>query len=163
MDLKNKKQASVFGSDLMVARFRAKIKVNPETGCHEWQGVHQSRGYGKIRLETVAHYAHHVAWRLVNGDIPEGMRVLHRCDNPCCVNPQHLFLGTQRDRLLDAAQKGRLRGGPNSNKVTGRNPFAPTPSIFKPMNKEEKRASVKRSNRLQYLKRKAKRIGDIHV
>ena len=59
-------------------------------------------------------YAHRIAWQLTHGAIPKGMFVLHRCDNPPCVNPAHLFIGTQRDNLRDCFAKGRHPGMPPS-------------------------------------------------
>lgn len=87
-------------------------KVHKRDGCWLWTASTDSNGYGqsfigrldgRVRLE----HAHRVAWRLTFGDIPDGLNVLHRCDVPRCVNPAHLFLGTDRDNIQDAIGKGR--------------------------------------------------------
>lgn len=81
---------------------------NPETGCLEWQKARDVHGYGRIggQGKTVL-YAHRVAWEMENGPIPGGMYVCHRCDNPACIRPEHLFLGTQLDNIRDMVAKGR--------------------------------------------------------
>lgn len=68
-----------------------------------------SCGYGRIRHNGKFDLAHRVSWKLYRGPIPEGMQVCHKCDVPACVNPDHLFLGTQKDNMQDASEKGRLK------------------------------------------------------
>ena len=82
-------------------------------GCWVWiASVFQSGlPYGQFQLDGRPHPAHRVAWMLMVGDIPEGVRVLHRCDNPRCVNPDHLFLGSDADNVADMMAKGRHRQG----------------------------------------------------
>lgn len=74
--------------------------------CWFWGGALNNFGYGT----DGKHRAHRKAWELFNGPIPEGMSVLHKCDIRCCVNPEHLFLGTQVDNIRDMVAKGRNRG-----------------------------------------------------
>jgi hypothetical protein len=81
--------------------FAGKYTKGP-AGCWIWKGV--TTGYGTFRGQA----AHRVAWQIEHGLIPDGMMVLHRCDNPPCVNPKHLFLGTARDNAQDARSKGRV-------------------------------------------------------
>lgn len=83
--------------------------------CWEFFGVRKKKmGYGQFWLnETGIIVAHRAAWILSRGPIPKGMCVLHRCDNPPCVNPDHLFLGTKRDNNLDCFSKGRFSKGSN--------------------------------------------------
>jgi hypothetical protein len=76
--------------------------------CWEWRGNRHRQGYGLISRNYKISKAHRVMWQFRNGPIPDGMCVLHRCDNPPCCNPAHLFLGTQVDNIHDMQNKGRL-------------------------------------------------------
>jgi hypothetical protein len=97
-------------------RFEEKVMPEPNTGCWLWMGKVCTNGYGEFWPKPdVAEQAHRTAWILYVGPIPEGMNVLHKCDTRSCVNPLHLFLGTQKDNMQDCVKKGRFRGGPNAN------------------------------------------------
>ncbi len=78
------------------------------TPCQEWQGALDPTGYGAVKVKGKKRGAHRVAWQSVNGSIPPGLMVLHRCDNRACVRPDHLFLGTSKDNMQDCRAKGRL-------------------------------------------------------
>ena len=80
-----------------------------ETGCWIWLGYCDRNGYGDIKVEYKSWRAHRFSWVLHGGDIPEGQYVLHKCDEPSCVNPDHLFVGTQDDNIQDMIKKGRYR------------------------------------------------------
>ena len=92
-------------------RFDEKYIPEPNTGCWLWTGYADPVGYGRIR-DDGPKLAHRVSWELHNGPIPEGgghhgVCVLHSCDQPFCVNPDHLFLGSNADNQADKAKKGR--------------------------------------------------------
>lgn len=87
-------------------------RVNKTDGCWLWTGPITKQGYGEgiclASMDGRRIQSHRVAWILTHGAIPNGMHVLHKCDNPTCVNPSHLFLGTNQDNVDDKMNKGRF-------------------------------------------------------
>ena len=88
-------------------RLWSQTKVMGEDECWEWFGNRNSDGYGRIWVYERLESAHRMSWRFLKGNIPANACVLHSCDNPPCVNPAHLFLGTQQDNANDRETKGR--------------------------------------------------------
>lgn len=102
-----------------VARFWAKVDVQEEAECWEWQGAINSQGYGSFNIGSRSHQAHRIAWTLENGPPPSShgkvaVVVRHRCDNRKCCNPSHLELGSQFQNVQDRNERGRSRGGSQS-------------------------------------------------
>ncbi len=97
-------------------RFYAKVGPRLPTGCMEWQACKSPNGYGLITGRRGNKHrnvlAHRAAWMLVHGDIPDGMVIMHACDNPSCVNHEHLRLGTQKDNIADMIAKKRQGRSP---------------------------------------------------
>lgn len=91
-------------------RFESHCIPEPNTGCWLWIGATGSDGYGKAIVDGRSRRAHRVSWEMFRGEIPPDVVICHRCDNPPCVNPSHLFLGTQLDNIADRHSKGRSAG-----------------------------------------------------
>ena len=100
----------------MIISFFSKIAVR-STNCWEWTASTRSgSGYGQFGIDGYGEYAHRLMWVLFNGAIPSGMYLCHTCDNRKCVNPDHLFVGTQKDNMSDCKEKGRNSFGENHPK-----------------------------------------------
>ena len=80
------------------------------TECWHWNGPLNGKGYGRMTYQGRMQVVHRLSWIAFNGAIPEGMYVLHTCDNRCCINPEHLWLGTYSDNMKDCWSKGRNPG-----------------------------------------------------
>jgi len=85
--------------------------VVTDTGCWEWQRARSSTGYGAIAVDRKTRGVHRVSYEVFIGPIPDGLCVMHRCDNPPCCNPAHLMVGTKGDNNADRAAKGRSSCG----------------------------------------------------
>ena len=129
-------------------RVYAHVKRNHAWGCLEFTGHKDECGYGRINKDGRLVRIHRAVWERDRGEIPVGMVVMHSCDNPCCIDPEHLFLGTQSDNVADMNRKGRhhkVRGtGFKSAKLTE----GVIPSIRKRLNSGETCASIARDHRV---------------
>lgn len=117
-----------------IADIEHHIMPEPMSGCWLWTGALGQRGYGDVQNGGRHTTAHRLLFERANGPIPAGMHVLHKCDvRPCC-NPDHLFLGTNRDNIIDSMKKGRRKG------ITRRRPSG---LKYKPMSPEGRIAHMK--------------------
>jgi len=99
-----------------IERFRWYFRINLVTDCWNWIGAKNRGGYGYFYADKRLIAAHRFSWEILYGPIPENLFCLHRCDNPACVNPSHLFLGTLQDNRRDCVSKNRQAKGSETNK-----------------------------------------------
>lgn len=91
-----------------IARFWSRVELIPFCTCWIWTGARGQSGHGQFFLRKhVSVPAHRFAWSLANGPIPDGLLGCHHCDNPPCVRPSHIFIGTQLENIADCIRKGR--------------------------------------------------------
>lgn len=108
----------------MEERFWSKVKILGENDCWEWQAYKHPDGYGMFRVESTRkiktkamHNSHRIAYFLHTGIWPKGLTICHKCDNPPCCNPAHLFAGTQADNVKDMVNKGRANKKRNTGSI----------------------------------------------
>ncbi len=108
--------------DIKIRLENKQIK-NGENECWGWSGAKDSHGYGIISNRNTANAspekAHRVSFELMNGEIPHGLVVRHKCDNPECTNPKHLEVGTQKQNMQDCSSRGRLNQSSLNNLISG--------------------------------------------
>ena len=100
-------------SSKQIRRFWFYVDKKGSDECWPWLSAKTSKGYGLVTITTPSslakqHYAHRIAYILEKGPIPSGMQILHKCDNPCCVNPNHLSVGTVKQNLIEAYERNRI-------------------------------------------------------
>lgn len=100
--------------------FWRKVDRRGDDDCWEWQASKYANGHGQFAIDRKPMGAHRFSWMLHFGDIPDGLFVCHKCDNPPCVNPRHLFLGTPLDNIRDMDRKGRRVVVPNRGCENGK-------------------------------------------
>jgi len=111
--------------ETVTERFDRFTIPDPNSGCLLWLGSNDRNGYGQMRVEGKLRFASHISLEIAGNPVPVGMNALHRCDNPACVNSEHLFIGTQRDNVDDMHKKerGNLSGlaiGRGHNRLSDR-------------------------------------------
>jgi hypothetical protein len=102
-----KNMSTFIMTEKQIAKFWAKINILGPDDCWEWKSPTSSKGYGRYTVGGKTIYAHRIAWELTHGSIPKGLFVCHHCDNRKCINPNHMFLGTNQDNVDDMVNKGR--------------------------------------------------------
>jgi len=136
-------------------------KVEKGSGCWRWTACVDGYGYGVIGKDSSGRLAkaHRVSWELRHGEIPQGMLVCHHCDNPPCVRPGHLFLGTNKDNMQDSAKKGRtMCGSKNGNSALTEVAVAQIRALYDPKGATQrilaKKFGVSESNIRSILRRR---------
>lgn len=126
--------------------FWLKVNKSPKINktCWEWIGKSLTSGYGKMRFNGTPQGSHRISWQIHHGNIPEGLNVLHKCDNRLCVNPEHLFLGTQKDNMVDMVKKGRGNPSKGESHVCAKLTEAQVIEIYKRAKKGDRLIALAR-------------------
>ncbi|QZI78635.1 hypothetical protein 22664UKE3-2_060 [Escherichia phage vB_EcoP-22664UKE3-2] len=95
----------------------AELSVAEESGCIRFTGHLDGEGYGRIMVARVKYMAHRLSYSINKGPIPDGYVVRHKCDNPSCINPEHLEVGTQADNIADKVSRGRQARGSGAGRA----------------------------------------------
>lgn len=137
-------------------RFNQYVSKTPdENGCILWLACKNSKGYGNFRFNGSMQLSHRISWILNRGYIPSGMGVLHTCDNPPCVNPNHLYLGTTQDNTKDMVKRNRQSRGIVHRLISG----SPKTSV----NKSKYKGVCWDKNRDMWVARIRKKNSRIHI
>lgn len=119
-----------------IRAFTEKVDEQGADECWEWLGARR-RGYGVFRSDSVVVSAHRYMWTAFNGPVPEGMKVLHKCNNSGCVNPHHLYLGTSKDNMEDMVKAGNSTRSLTNDQVTSmRRDYASGKFIYEELGKK---------------------------
>lgn len=110
-------------TDKQINNFFNKIKIVGD--CWEWDASKNNHGYGLVVINYKIQTAHRFSYRLFKGEISDGLLVCHTCDNPSCVNPDHLFEGSMSDNIIDCVKKGR-----HKHPVQSKTTVHPTKSLY---------------------------------
>ena len=102
-----------------IRHFLERCEPVTESGCWIWIGTVHNNGYGRFSETNGKILAHRKSYELFVGTIPDGMQINHKCHMPLCVNPNHLYAGTQKDNVLDCIKAGRFKGTLNSPFIKG--------------------------------------------
>ncbi len=140
----------------IAAHFWSRVKKS--RSCWVWTGCRSKDGYGTITYKKTGHRTHRMALTLSGTTIPDGMIVMHKCDNPACVRPSHLKIGTQKENMSDASIKGRIVSA-NANKTLCKygHPFSEPNTYVRPSGVRVCRTCAKRMNSATSLRRKRER------
>lgn len=109
----------------------SRVFAETNTGCWLWEGTASNSGYGTVSVGRKSRSVHRVSWELFNGEIPDGLHVLHKCDTRTCCNPAHLFLGTPLDNMKDMVAKGRGKVAKGSDVVNSKLTNAAVMDIYR--------------------------------
>lgn len=101
---------------IAIDKFWRRVDIRIPEACWNWKSSFKSNGYGIIKVNGKTLSAHRMAWEISYGPIPEGMLVLHKCDNSACVNPDHLYLGTYKDNKRDTIERNPAGTGAKLHK-----------------------------------------------
>lgn len=140
-------------------RFWAKVDTKTENECWEWTASKNNKGYGQFAINKIAKSTHRISYTIHKGEIPDTMSICHTCNNPPCVNPKHLYIGTDTQNMRQAADEKRLASQKKTHCKSGHE-FTPQNTA---LYKQKKRGDVltrvcrtckklndqKRSNRLK--------------
>jgi len=101
------------------SNFFKNVSMGPESKCWDWLGAISRKGYGQFKYTNTMKSPHRISYEFFNGPFSSALHVLHKCDNPKCVNPRHLFLGTNQDNVDDKMRKGRHQSSSQTHCKSG--------------------------------------------